>query len=230
MSKRIFPHECCGVIIDVQEFFLSQVDQHARCTIVTNTRSFARVLGYLRIPIVVTLERPVEQKGSLPKEIREHLRDRVDIFEKNFFDLTREEPIREHLARLGKKQVMVAGCETDVCVLQSCLGLLDLGYEVYVVEDLLFSSSRNVAAALARMKAQGAVFLTYKSLYYELIAAADGGLHAERMRAELGQMPDDLSSDELRSEYGEQCPKQGGQRRASALKGGKRARTRWWSM
>ena len=70
-------------------------------------------------------------------------------------------------------------------------GFSDLGYEVYVVEDLLFSASRNVDAAMARMKAQGAVFLTYKSLYYELIPAVDGGPHAERMRAEFGPMPDE---------------------------------------
>jgi hypothetical protein len=86
----------------------------------------------------------------------------------------------------------VAGCETDVCVLQSCLGLLDLGYEVYVVEDLLFSSSRNVDAAMARMKAEGAVFLTYKSLYYELTKAVGGGSHAEKVYETFGPFPDDL--------------------------------------
>jgi hypothetical protein len=86
----------------------------------------------------------------------------------------------------------VAGCETDVCVLQSCLGLLDLGYDVYAVEELVFSSSRNVDAAIARMKAEGAVFLTYKSLYYELLEAVEGGRHRENVLATLGPFPDDL--------------------------------------
>ena len=56
--------------------------------------------------------------------------------------------------------MIVAGCETDVCVLQSCLGLLDLGYEVFAVEELLFSSAGDVAAAKARLRAEGVVFLT----------------------------------------------------------------------
>ncbi len=60
------------------------------------------------------------------------------------------------------------------------------------MEDLLFSSSRNVEAAIARMKAEGAVFLTYKSLYYELIEAVDGGPHAEKMLETFGPFPDDL--------------------------------------
>jgi nicotinamidase-related amidase len=191
-AKRIVFNRCCGAIIDVQGFFLSQLNKGLRSRIRTNTKNFTRLLGYFRIPIVVTLERPVDQKGSLPQEINRRLSDLAQTFEKNFFDLTKEKKIRDHLRRLRKKQVIVAGCETDVCVLQSCLGLLNLGYEVYVVEELLFSSARNVDAAIARMKAEGAVFLTYKSLYYELIEAVEGGRHTEKMLATFGPFPDDL--------------------------------------
>src|SRR5205085_9700381 len=112
-----------------------------------------------QIPMIATLERPVDRKGSLPREISAHFSDRTKVLEKNFFDLTKEKKIRDHIGRLKKKQVIIAGCETDVCVLQSCLGLLSLGDEVYLVEEILFSSSRNTASAIARMKAAGAVFL-----------------------------------------------------------------------
>jgi hypothetical protein len=157
----------------------------------TNTANFARLLAYFRIPIVATLERPVHGKGSLPDALKRQLGE-AKLFEKDFFDLTKEKRIRDHLARLKKKQIVVAGCETDVCVLQSCLGLLDLGYDVFVVEDLLFSSARNVDAAIARMKAEGAVFLTYKTLYYELIEAVGGGRHADAMVTAFGPFPEDL--------------------------------------
>ena len=42
------------------------------------------------------------------------------------------------------------------------------------------------------MRAEGAVLLTYKSLYYELIAAVEGGRHATKMLAAFGPFPDDL--------------------------------------
>jgi hypothetical protein len=42
------------------------------------------------------------------------------------------------------------------------------------------------------MKAEGAVFLTYKSLYYELIEAVEGGRHREKVVATFGPFPDDL--------------------------------------
>jgi nicotinamidase-related amidase len=191
-AKRIAADRCWGLIIDVQEFFLSQIDKRLRSKLETNIKSFARLVGYFRAPIVATLERPVDQKGALPSEIAKHVSGNAKIFEKDFFDLTKEKKIADYIARLKKKQVIVAGCETDVCVLQSCLGLLGLGYDVYVVEELVFSSSRNVDAAIARMKAAGAVCVTYKSLYYELIEAVDGGRHGEKVLATFGPFPADL--------------------------------------
>jgi nicotinamidase-related amidase len=189
--KRIAPDRCCGVIVDLQEFFLSQVDKRLASRIKTNTANLVRLLGYFQIPIVVTIERPVARKGYLPKEIAQHLGDRARTFEKDFFDLCKEKEIKNHLGHLKKKQAIVAGCETDVCVLQSCLGLRSLGYDVFVIEELIFSSARNVDAAIAHMKAEGVIFSTYKSLYYELIEAVDGP-HIEKLLMTCGPFPDDL--------------------------------------
>jgi nicotinamidase-related amidase len=192
MVKRIAPDRCFGVVIDVQDFFLAQLGNRTlRTKIETNLLSFARLLGYFRIPIVATLERPVARKGRLPQRLKK-LGDVAELFEKDFFDLTKEKKIADHIAGLERTQALVAGCETDVCVLQSCLGLLDLGHEVFVVEDLLFSSSRNVDAAIARMKVEGAVVISYKTLFYELVEAVESGRHAEGMIATYGPFPDDL--------------------------------------
>jgi nicotinamidase-related amidase len=192
MAKRVIVESCVGAIIDVQDFFLAQLDgAQARERMETNLVNFARLLGYFRIPIIATVERPVDGKGSLPDALAAELGDSKP-FEKDFFDLTGEQTIRDHLASLDKKQVIVAGCETDVCVLQSCLGLIDLGYEVFAVEDLIFSSARGVAAALARMSAAGVVFLSYKTLYYELLQTVGGSRHADAMIAAFGPFPDDL--------------------------------------
>ncbi len=177
MAKRIVPDHCCGLIIDLQRYFLSQLDRHVRSEILANTENFVRLLGHFRIPIIVTLEKPLGQKGAVPKEIKNCLGELAEIVEKDFFDLCKEKDIENRLQRSNKRQMIVVGCETDVCVLQSCLGLLSLGYEVYVVEELVFSSSHNVDSAIARMKAEGAIFLTYKTLYFELLGAVEGGRH-----------------------------------------------------
>ena len=192
MVQRIVAESCAGAVIDVQDFFLAQLEgEEARGRMEANLVNFARLLNYFRIPIIATLEHPVRGKGPLPRALEAQLAE-AKLFEKDYFDLTKEDNIRDHLARLNKKQVIVAGCETDVCVLQSCLGLIDLGYEVFVVENLIFSAARDVTAALARMNSAGAVFLTYKTLYYELIQSVGGSPHAEAMVAAFGPFPDDL--------------------------------------
>jgi nicotinamidase-related amidase len=191
-AKYVVSNHCCAVIVDVQPFFLSQVDKRLRGKLKINFANFVRLLAYYQAPVVVTLERPVDQKGELPKEIRRRLPSGVPIFEKDSFDLCKDATIRRRLARLKRKQVLIAGCETDVCVLQSCLGLLKLGYEVFVVEELLFSSSHNVEAAVTRMKAEGAVFLSYKTLYYEMLETIGGPLNRQGSLAALGPIPADL--------------------------------------
>ena len=167
--KRIVPELCCALIIDLQRFFLLQIGPRRRSAIKANTANLARLLGAFGVPIMATIERPVDVKGAVPKEIARHLGADARTFEKDFFDLTKDKTIKRSFARLKRSQVIVTGCETDVCVMQSCLGLIALGYEVYVMEELIFSSARNVEAALVRMREAGCVFLTYKMLYYDLL-------------------------------------------------------------
>ena len=38
--------------------------------------------------------------------------NRAELFEKNFFDLTKERQIRDHLEHLKRTQILVAGCST----------------------------------------------------------------------------------------------------------------------
>lgn len=191
MAKRIFLDQCCGVIIDVQELFLSSLARERRAQTEINTLGFASLLKYLRIPTLATLERPLELKGAMPIELDEILKshDQAEVFEKEFFDLTKHKEIIGYLQSLKRKQALVAGCETDVCVLQSCLGLIERGFEVFLVEDLLFSSAATTASALDRLKAAGAVPLSLKTLYYELMEAVETGSHRADMKSRLGPPP-----------------------------------------
>ena len=159
MVRRIVPEHCCGTIIDVQSFFLAQLGKRDRSRIVANTANLVRLLGYFEFPIVATLERPVDRKGLLPEQIGKRLERPLErspgrsrgFSKRSIFDLCKEKTVRRHLARLKKKQAIVAGCETDVCVLQSCLGLLEPRLRgLCWSRKLLFSSSRNVAAAIAQ--------------------------------------------------------------------------------
>jgi isochorismate hydrolase len=192
MAKRIDLESCAGLVIDVQEYFLKEIPAEDRSRIETMTAYFVNLLTYLRIPILCTVERPFNKKGGLPAAIEAGLSRGSAIVEKDFFDLTAQPEALAALTAFGRKQMIIAGCETEVCVLQSCLGLLNLGYEVFVIEDLLFSAADDCSAALERMKAEGAIFLNFKTLYHELLRAASGSLHRKTLEASCGPLPEQL--------------------------------------
>jgi nicotinamidase-related amidase len=98
----------------------------------------------------------------------------------------------------GRAQVVVAGCETHVCLMQTALGLLGAGFEVFVAADAC--ASRRPAdreLALARLAAAGCTLGSVEMLAFEWLRSSD---HA-RFKALLpllregpGQTPDDANS------------------------------------
>lgn len=68
----------------------------------------------------------------------------------------------------GRKQIVVTGCEAHVCMLQTAIGLLELGYDVIIAIDAV--GSRQAAsreAALKRLDKLGAQLLTVEMLAFE---------------------------------------------------------------
>ncbi|HNT39372.1 MAG TPA: isochorismatase family protein [Rubrivivax sp.] len=68
----------------------------------------------------------------------------------------------------GRGQIVVAGCEAHVCLLQTALGLLRAGRRVWVVADA--SASRRPsdhAAAMARLAQAGATIVTHEMVLFE---------------------------------------------------------------
>lgn len=129
--------------------------------------------GSFSLPTIATFEHPVETKGWLPERLERVFPSDGQRLVKHTFDCCEEKHIRTALQNLEVRQLVVAGAETDVCVLQSVLGLIDMGFQVFVMEDGLFSSEPNPNTALTRMRQVGAIPITYKSLYYELKGSVD---------------------------------------------------------
>tara|TARA_R110002072_G_scaffold303103_1_gene493664 strand:- start:28351 stop:28935 length:585 start_codon:yes stop_codon:yes gene_type:complete len=124
-------------------------------------------------PIVATFEVPTKRNGELPERLEQVWPAHGHRHEKRTFDCCREPAIAATLRALGVEQVVVAGAETDVCVMQSCLGLLGLGFEVFLLEDCVFSNEANIGPALRRMQLAGVVPTTYKSYFYAMEQTVD---------------------------------------------------------
>ncbi|MFT4511358.1 MAG: nicotinamidase-related amidase [Planctomycetota bacterium] len=158
-------------------------------------------------PIVATFEVPTKRNGELPERLEEVWPKHGHRHEKRTFDCCREPAIAETLRSLGVDQVVVAGAETDVCVMQSCLGLRALGFDVFLLEDCIFSNEANIGPALRRMQMAGVVPTTYKSYFYAMEQTVELRaipkewrkrlkVHAKRYRSPYGLSP--FSSDTKR--------------------------------
>jgi nicotinamidase-related amidase len=156
------------LVIDVQPFFMDGWMAGATEPLLARLEFLLGLATVYELPCVATFEQPVAKKGWLPKRLNPYFPAHGQRFTKETFNCCGESEIREALARLGRRQFAVAGGETDVCVLQSVLGLIGEGYQVFLLEDCLFSSEPNVGPAIRRMGQAGAIPSTVKTLHYEL--------------------------------------------------------------
>ncbi len=134
-------------------------------------------------PLVATFEDSPERNGWLPERLEKVFPEHGRRIVKRTFDCCREPKVQEVLESLGVEQIVLAGAETDVCVLQSALGLLEMGFEVFLLEDSVFTNEPNPGPALKRMYDAGVVPCTYKTFYFEMTRSVGSA----KMRGEWGK-------------------------------------------
>jgi nicotinamidase-related amidase len=175
---RIDRSHLAVLVVDAQPFFLDLAypdpGDPAREALLVRLEHLLMLAGWAGLPLLATFEKPVEENGWLPDRLERVFPASGRRFVKNFFGSTSEPEIRSALGDLGMQQVAVAGAETDVCILQTTLGLLEMGLEVVLLEDCLFTTEPRPEAALRRMERAGAVPATLKSVAYELVECVDG--------------------------------------------------------
>ena len=161
------------LLIDAQPgFFLELRGMVVAESIEVRWQMLLAMCRCLELPAIATFEEPM-RNGWLSEKCEREWPDRGIRIVKKTFDCCGEPQVVTALAEAGRTQVIVAGAETDVCVLQSVLSLLALGYEVFLLEDCLASTDANTRPALARMYSAGAVPCTLKTAFYELAKSVD---------------------------------------------------------
>lgn len=94
------------------------------------------------------------------------------VLAKSRFDACPETGLATRIA--PDRQIVVAGCEAHVCVLQTVMGLLEAGRAVAVVADACGSRApADRDAALARMSRAGAALVTTEMALFEWLGGAD---------------------------------------------------------
>lgn len=157
------------VVIDVQGRRAPAIDAGAEA--VARTRILLQAAEMLEVPVLATEQYPRGLGETLP-EVAELLPAGATV-EKIDFSACRCEAFRDRLAAFGRRQLVVCGMETHVCVLQTALELCGEGYEVFVVADACGSRHPgNKAAGLDRMAAAGCRIVTSEMAVFEWLGKA----------------------------------------------------------
>ncbi len=154
------------LVVDVQSKLAPHVaGQQALIARAAALVAAARVLA---VPVIATEHCP-DAIGPLVEPIRDALRD-APVFVKHCFAATDHNAFVDLVRATGRSQVVIAGMEAHVCVMQTALGLRRCGFEVYVAADAVGSrSSRQCdrSLALERLRGAGCTVATTETLIFE---------------------------------------------------------------
>jgi nicotinamidase-related amidase len=142
------------VLIDVQEKLTSVM--HNRETLITNLVKLIKGVQVLEIPIIWVEQNPAKMGQTIP-ELRELLANQNPI-EKMSFSCCGVDAFEEALIASGRrKQILIAGIETHVCVYQTASELIRGGFSAEVVVDAVSSRTAiDNEIGLSKIQACGA--------------------------------------------------------------------------
>ncbi len=162
---RILKENALAMVVDVQERLFPHI--HDYVGLEKNLGILIEGLKILGIPIFVTEQYP---KG-LGKTI-DSVSDMVTDYpprEKTAFSCCDEPAIMEQIELTTKREMILAGVESHVCILQTALDLYERGFKPIVVEDCVGSRKpEDKRIAMKRLAQEGIRVTSYESILFEL--------------------------------------------------------------
>lgn len=160
------------LLVDMQERLLpamsdgANVEKHC-----TTLLSATKALG---VPVTISEQYPKGLGRTVPGLAAEL--GNAPVFEKLSFSCWRDKAIKDHLIayhEAGRPQVILAGIEAHVCVLQTAVDLSAAGFGVFAVADAMSSRApASHALALDRMRQNGVSVVTMEMAVFELLGQA----------------------------------------------------------
>lgn len=158
--KLYSPEDSVVVFIDHQPQMIFGVANIDRATLINNVTLLARVAKEFNVPAVLTAVETESFSGYVWPQL-------LDVFpgqpviERTSMNSWDEPAFRKAIEATGRKNILLTGLWTEVCVTWPTIEMLGEGYNIYVVEDCCGATTQAAHdAALSRMVQAGAVRLT----------------------------------------------------------------------
>ncbi len=164
ITMLISRNDSCLLIIDVQERLAPAANDPRK--IIDGCARLLKGARMLNVPAIVTEQYP---KGLGPTifDVREAAPEGA-FFPKTAMSAAAEDGFMQKLEAFGKKQIIIAGIEEHVCVLQTAVELKEKGYAVFIVADASGSRSpESEKYAEKRFEAENIPLVTVEMVLFE---------------------------------------------------------------
>lgn len=158
------------LVIDVQERLAPAMDNPRE--VINGCSKLLGVAKRLNVPFIITEQYP-KGLGATMFDLRKEAGEEVYYLPKTEFSCARNPEIMEAIKKSSKRQIIIAGLETHICIVQTALELQAEGYEVFVVSNAC--SSRQPVQhilALQRLLQHNVDVVTIEMVIFEWLEKA----------------------------------------------------------
>jgi len=167
--SRLRRDDAAVLLVDHQSGLISLVQDFSPGEFKNNVLALASVARFFELPTILTTSFEDGPNGPLVPELKEAFPEAPYIARPGQINAWDNEEFVAAVEKTGRKQLVIAGVVTDVCVAFPTLSAIEAGYEVFVVSDASGTFNETVRnAAWDRMSAAGAQLMNWFSVACEL--------------------------------------------------------------
>lgn len=158
------------LVVDVQERLAPAISAAER--VIRACDTLVRAATLLNVPVLFTEHCP-DRLGPLVAPLRT-LAGAEAVLAKTHFGAADEPALAQRVAAFNRPQIVIAGLEAHVCVLQSAIAFAERGYRPHVVADACASREEAAhALALARLRAADIAVVSTEMVVFEWLEDAE---------------------------------------------------------
>lgn len=167
--KRLNKDDAVVLLVDHQAGLISLVQDFTPSDFKNNVLALGAVARFFNLPTILTTSFEKGPNGPLVPELKELFPKAPYIARPGQINAWDNEDFVAAIKQTGRKQLILAGVVTDVCVAFPALSAIAEGFEVFVVTDASGTFDKTVQqAAWSRMSAAGVQLMNWFSVACEL--------------------------------------------------------------
>lgn len=166
LEALLRPEDSILVLIDHQPFQFSNLHSHDPAAIINNVVGLAKAAKAFNVPTILTTV--IEERGGyLIKGLQDVFPDQKPI-NRTFINTWEDPNVTDVVKNSGRKQLVIAGLYTEICLAMPAIQAAGEGYEVFAVTDASGGiSAESHEMAVRRMVMAGVLPITWFAVMSE---------------------------------------------------------------